>query len=504
MQINLGTDFRTKNPIILDTQKTINGHLQISGVTGMGKTHQIRRLVGGALRSAVQSRQPLRFHIFDPHGDMNMPHCSSIKFSEATQYGFNPLEINPDPDFGGVRRAIKKFIAALQKQKKLGSKQEAAVRYLLEDLYMQRGFHPDHPASWIPDDPYLVHERMTGKEDRVYLNVPFEHKDRFKMLTKPQDGKFIAGFDDDPGFKSWWVYEENYVGDLLMWEPKHIFKSFPTIVDLVKFVKLKMKAQLCGSNSAAMALLNDVSQASRIYYRRVEELAKLNKVMEESERAQLEGNLDKAKQNAVDAYSSFLNAVRTGREIDDVIRYNSEEVLNSVYERIQNLAASGIFNPEPPPFDTSLPIWRYDIKYLEVSVQRMLVDLVCTSIFDNAVQRGFQDDVVEVIMIDEGARYATDEEGNILQMISNEARKFGLGLWIASQTPAHFADDFLKSTGTILILGLSAADSRVAANKLGLTDSGLLEKIQPQKTALIQMKNKGELNSKFQLMELSS
>jgi DNA helicase HerA-like ATPase len=288
-----------------------------------------------------------------------------------------------------------------------------------------------------------------------------------------------------------------------MWEPKRIFKYFPVIEDLVRFTKLKIKAQICGTNSAAMTLLNDVSQASRMYYRRVEELAKLNMVLEESEKAKLEGNLDKARNDAVDAYTSFLNSIRTGREMEDTIRYNSMDVLTSVLERLQNLKSSGIFNPETPPFDQKLPIWRYDIKHLEISVQKMLVDLVCTKIFERAMQRGFQDDVIEVIVVDEGKRYATDEEGNILKLISNEARKFGLGLWIASQSPEHFDDDFLKSTGTIMVLGLSAADSRMAATKLGLTDPEMLNRIQPQKTALIQIKNIGELNSSFQLIELT-
>lgn len=504
MQIKTGTNFKTKSPVILDTQKAINAHIQISAVTGMGKTHQIRRLVTSMVKSASESKKPLRFHVFDPHGDMEMQWCSTVKFSEATQYGYNPLEINSNPDYGGVRRTIQKFIVALEKQKKLGSKQEAAMRYLLEDLFMQFGFNPDEPRTWIPDDPVMVHQKMAGKEHRVYLDVPFEHRERFKLLTKPKPGeKFISGFDDEAGFKSWWVDEEYYTGDLLMWEPKRLFKTFPIIEDIVRFTKLKIKAQICGTNSAAMTLLNDVSQAARIYYRRVEEMAKLNQVLEESEKSKLEGNLDKAKQDAVDAYGSFLNSIRSGREMEDTIRYNSMDVLTSVLERLQNLNSSGIFNPVIPPFDSKLPIWRYDIKHLEIPIQKILVDLVCTKIFERAMQRGFQDDVIEVIVVDEGKRYATDEEGNILKLISNEARKFGLGLWIASQSPVHFDDDFLKSTGTILILGLSAADSRMAATKLGLMEPEMLDCIQPQKTALIQIKNIGELNSNFQMIELN-
>ena len=504
MQVPIGTNSRTSQPVILDTQKAINGHVQIAGITGMGKTHQIRKLVEGLVKSAHAQQKPLRVHVFDPHGDLDMPWASEVRFSEATQYGYNPLEINPDPDYGGVRRAIQKFIAAVQKHKKLGTKQEAVMRYILEDLYASRGFKADNPATWIPDDPRVVREKMRGKEDRIYLDVSKEHRERFKLLTKGMvEGRYISGFDTDPDIMCWWVEKDHYYGDLLMWEPKAVFKTAPTLDDVVRFTERKLKAQFCGTNSAAMALLKDVNQAARVYHRRVEEMSKRGAALDDAERAELVGGMDKAKEKASQAYSSYLDAISTGRELDDLIRYTSTEVLTSVYERFQNLRAIGIYNPVPPPFDPNAPIWRYGIKPLEIPVQRMFVDMVCARIFERAMQRGMQQDVIEIIVADEGKRYATDEEGNILTVIANEARKFGLALWVASQTPAHFPDDFLKATGTIIVLGLSGADVGVAARKLGLDNADLLSSIVPQQTALVQIKNKGQLQDDFQMVRLA-
>lgn len=508
MQVHLGKHQKTGQPIDWDTLKAINGHIQIAGVTGMGKTHRIRALVAGLVQSASNLRQPLRIHVFDPHGDLDLPYSSEVKFSEATDYGYNPLEINPDPDYGGVRRAIQKFLAAIRKHKALGTKQEAVMRYLLEDLYAARGFKAEDPRTWIPDDPRVIREKMAGKEGRVYLDVAYEHRSRFKDLLKdPNSGRYRGGFDDfddDPVMKSkksWWVEEDYYDGDLLMWEPKSIFKTAPTMDDAVKFAERKLKAQLCGTNSAAMALLKDVNQAARAYHRKVEELSKRGAALSTEEIESLQSDLDKSKDKALDAYSSYLDAIRTGRELDDLIRYSSTDVLTSVYERLQNYRSIGIYNPVPPPFDPSKPVWRYGIKPLEIPVQRMFVDLVCSRIFERAMQRGVQPDVVEVIVADEGARYATDEPGNILNVISNEARKFGLALWVASQTPAHFPDDFLKATGTMIVLGLSSADTGLAARKLGI-DAGLLSRITPHQTALVQVKNKGQLQADFQMINL--
>lgn len=148
MQVIVGKDAKTGQPFLLDTTQAINAHLQIAGITGMGKTHRLIKLVKSFVESASNLRQPLRLHVFDPHGDIELPYSSEVIFSEATPYGYNPLEINPDPNYGGVRRAIQKFIAAIQKHKALGTKQEAVMRYLLEDLYAMRGFKADDPSSW--------------------------------------------------------------------------------------------------------------------------------------------------------------------------------------------------------------------------------------------------------------------------------------------------------------------------------------------------------------------
>lgn len=503
----MGRNAQSREVVSIGTQRAINGHLQITGVTGMGKTHMLIELLASAVESASDLRQPFRIHLFDPHGDIDTPHTSTVKFSEATGYGYNPLEVNPDPDYGGVRRSIQKFIAAVKKHKQLGTKQEAVMRYLLEDLYISRGFRPDNPATWVPDDSRLVEAVMgeRGRTQRLYLDVSYEHRERFKSLLR--ELRCPGGFDDFEDFPSlnlrgaWWIDRDRYEGDFLMWEPRHLFKTIPTLDDAVRFTESKLKAQYCGTNSAAIAHLKDVNTAARAYQRRIADAQKKSSSLEEAELAKLEADRDKAKERAVTAYQAYLDAITTGRELDEQIRYSSADVLQSVYERFQNLRAIGIYQPVPPPFDPHKPIWRYLIKPLEIPVQSMFVDMVCSRVFARALQRGVQRDVVELIVLDEGKRYITDDDNDVLNKISNEARKFGLGLWVATQTPAHLPDDFVKATGTIIVIGLANADTSLAARKLGI-DESLLRSITPQKTALVQIKNKGELAAKFQLVTL--
>jgi DNA helicase HerA-like ATPase len=504
MLIKLGRSQKTFEPIVLDTTKVVNPHLQATGFTGMGKTHLLQELVTSFVESAADLGQPVRVHVMDPHGDIELPYSSKVTFSEATGYGYNPLEINPDQDYGGVRRAIQKFIASVKKHLSLGIKQEAVMRYILEDLYAAHGFKADDPETWVPDDPRVVRDIMKGgsvnRERRVYLDVASEHLDRFKELLRSRNLSQYSGYDDfdrNPSMqqkRSWWIDRDHYEGDFLMWEPRNLFKTAPTLDDCVRFTERKLKAQFCGTNSAAIALLKDVNLASRGYHRKVSELAKRDAALGEEERAKLMEALDKAKEKASDAYNSYLDAIVSGRELDDLIRYNSQDVLTSVYERFQNLRAIGIYNPIAPPFDPHKPVWQYGIKPLEIPVQAMFVDMVSNRLFERALHRGVQPDVIELIVLDEAKRFTGESNEDIVMKIANEARKFGLGIWVFGQSPDHFPDDLIKATATIIVLGLAEADTKLAARKLGVDDA-MLASIVPQRTALIQVKNKVRISA---------
>ncbi|MES2879210.1 MAG: DUF87 domain-containing protein [Pseudomonadota bacterium] len=508
MRIVVGKSQRTGEPVILDTKRAINAHLQVSGITGMGKTHTLQELISAIVESAAEMGKPIRVHVFDAHGDIKLPFCSEVKFTEATQYGYNPLEINPHPDFGGVRRAIQKFMVAIKKLYSFGAKQEAVMRYLLEDLFVSRGFKADDPKTWIPDNPLLVRGIMESRGGRIYVDVSYEQRARFKELIMDSvSGRVFGGFDDFSDFASyqidgcWWVEKEMYEGDLLMWEPKNIFKVAPTIDDAVRFVERKLKGQFLGTNGAAVTLLGDVNRAARAFHRKVDEKSKRAGAATDEEIAKLEKDLKTAKEKLAQAFSSYMDAIQTGRELDDIIRYNSVDVLMAVYERWQNFKAKGIYSTEPPPFDGNVPIWKYGINTLEIPTQRLLVDLVGARVLERCMQRGLQEDVIEILAIDEAKRFLGDGGEDILSLCVNEGRKFGLGAWLFSQSPDHFPDDVIKGTGTIIVLGLAAADRKLSARKLGL-DERLLATVIPKRTALIQIKNSGVMAQEFEMVEL--
>ncbi|WP_148211283.1 DUF5710 domain-containing protein [Methylovorus glucosotrophus] len=485
------TQENKERQVVWDSESAINGHMLIAGDSGTGKTHRLRRLIEAMLRNGGSQ---VRFHIFDIHGDITISNESVVKFSETTDYGFNPLAINPDPDFGGVRKQIQRFITGINKtSRKLGPRQEAVLRYLLSDLYKAHKFMEDDPSTWCirPEDVQAV--SMVGKEGRIYLDVAFEEKDLAKSL----------GCQWDTELKAWWIHQGQHVGQLCQWPEKIWGKYQPTLLDAVRFARRKLEAIFIGANSVAVNYLSDVNSKASAYHRKVAEA--LRRGHEPEDKDKLLEQLATAQEKAISAYSQYLKSIQNGREMAEVLRYDSVEVLKSVYERLENLRAIGIFRSAVPPFDPNAAVWRYDIKYLAPDERLLFVFFKLEDLFNKAVQRGVvsnDNKIRDVILIDEAHNFFTDDEDNILNRIAKEARKFGIALICASQSPTHFSSDFLTNVALKIMLPLDLTYWEGTARKLNI-EKDQLKNLIPRETALVHIKESGRKSSKFRTIKLS-
>jgi DNA helicase HerA-like ATPase len=52
-----------------------------------------------------------------------------------------------------------------------------------------------------------------------------------------------------------------------------------------------------------------------------------------------------------------------------------------------------------------------------------------------------------VIFLDEAHKFFSKDDDDIINVMVREARKFGIGLWCASQNPTDFPDSFLTNVG---------------------------------------------------------
>jgi len=268
-----------------------------------------------------------------------------VLVSESTAYGHNPLAVSPDRDGGGVRRQIQSFIAALNRtSRQLGTRQEAVLRALLADLYAANGFYEDKSDSWRLDDGMA----------RKYP------------------------------------------------------KKYPTLLDAARFSAAKLRALYLGADAKAVAALEQVNAKARSIYARHKAMGQIRQTLgnAQADNPATDPELDKLKEAAIAAYAAAIQGIATGRELDDLIRYDSKDVLRSVVERLESLNALRLFRPDEPPFDPKIPVWRYDIRSLTSDEKKRFLIIPAGQIFRHAALRGVQDRVSELVVLDEAHRFS--------------------------------------------------------------------------------------------------
>lgn len=438
MKIQFGIDSafvkRGENvPVLWDSKRVINAHMLLVGKSGTGKTFTLKKIISQLLAS---SNSKIRMRVIDVHGDINIEGSSSVKFSESGIYGFNPLAINPDPDFGGVRKRIQSFISIINKtSRKLGTKQEPVLRNILLDLYAANGF-----------------------------------------------------YEKDP--KSWHIYDRN--GQRLMHNGRP--KKYPTLEDAYRYASFKHKAMFLGTSNKAVLNLEETNKKAKQLYLKQKNV---HKAATQEDVDKLKAEINVAGVAAIESFTNYIHSIENGMELTDLIKYDSIETIKSIVDRLDSLIATGIFKNQEPDFDPNATVWRYDIRTLtNLDEKKLFVYFLLEDIFLKRVEQGEQDDVVEMVFLDEANLFFSDEADNIINIISKEARKFGLGLCCASQSPTHFSEDFMSSVGTKIILGLDQMFWNGSVQKLKIEQQAL-EWIVPHQKMVVQINNKAELKNKF-------
>lgn len=485
MHLTLGTHYnhpsnpQSGQPFRWRPIDLINAHMVMFGDSGSGKTHSLRMLCQQMGETAGRGLQ--RIHILDSHEDIDVP-ASYVKFSQSTPYAFNPLEINPDPHFGGVRRSVANFLGMLQRSsRKLGTTQESVLRNLLLDVYQMRGFNPDNPATWTLEGGEGRPEGL--QEGRIYLDVPYEEKELAKDAAR-RDG---VSLQFDPAAKSWWT--SRHTDGLARWPEKSWGKQYPTIHDVISLAQLKLKQIFIGTDQKGLIALEAYCRAQAALNAKVKNTMRRS-ASEDEEVLQAERN--RAANKAKEAMLNFIDKVATGTELEDLIRYESAETLKSLLDRLDNLKATGVCRSVPPPYDPHELVWRYGLRAYGDDEKRMFVENLLDRIFQAAVARGEVDEITDVIIIDEAPKYMVDDTNHIICRIINEARKFGVALVLVAQSPHQFPEQILAGVGCKIILGLDPMYHRMAATKLAL-DQKFIEKIQPRKTIFVNQKFKGQV-----------
>ncbi len=436
--------FKQKNQsarILYQPESLINGHMLLCGMSGTGKSFQSARLLNSAAMGGAE------VDIFDVHEELDTtPGIVSCKYSQATGYGYNPLVINIEPHSGGVDVQVNALVKLVKEATpQFGAKQEAALRYLLIDIYAASGIRQKDAWTWKRDE-------MTEDVRENLINT------------------------------------KNFEG---------LRKYYPTLEDLKSYAKRKIISLTIGGDNPS---ITSFEQLRRMKAKLSGLQNKFSKSTDDAEIDRLTGQIEEHQSKCIDAYSNFIGQMKTGREIDDVMKYDSVDILSSVLQRLDTLIMSGgVFRSNPPPFGDAR-IRCHQIKSISDEQQVMFVKLRLAAIFERWKQVGPTQSGTEirhVIFLDEAHKYFSKERDNIINIIAKEGRKFGIALWCASQQPTEFPEAFLTNVGATVLLGIHSSFWKKTTQMLRVTEDQL-KFIRAKEVISIKLQRDGASDPPFQ------
>ncbi|MBU1723756.1 MAG: DUF853 family protein [Gammaproteobacteria bacterium] len=426
-------------PVNYEPEKLINAHLLVCGMSGTGKSFQSIRLLGSAAQAGVE------VDVFDVHDELaSIPGAAACRYSQATGYGYNPLELATDPHTGGPQRQADYLLGLVREvSPQLGVRQAMVLRNLIMDTYQLAAIYPDNPQSWQRDS-------ITEAERKQLVDA-----------------------------RNWAALKQYY----------------PTLDDLKSYGRRKLTALTLGGDNPCISALEQLTRQ----YKRLNTLqGKYTKASSDAELEKLGKQVASSKETCTSSYAAFIDAMHSGRELDDLLKYDSADTLASVLQRLELLNSPGIFRANPPPFGNS-KVRVHQLKSLTNEQQILLVKLRLHAIFERHKQVGPTKTGTElrhVLFLDEAHKFFSKDNDDIINVIAREARKFGIGLWCASQSPTDFPDSFLTNVGATLILGLHGSHWQMASSKLRISKE-TLKYIRPKQAIAVQLRREGQGDPPF-------
>lgn len=269
-------------------------------------------------------------------------------------------------------------------------------------------------------------------------------------------------------------------------------KQIPTLLGAMQFTKKKIKSLIVGSSGKVhSSLANLCGKYQALDKQFIKELADRDKDL-----------IQKYREECDSSYKSFIYSIETGRELEEFIKYDSLEVLKSVYKRLENLYKMGVFKETPPGFDKSKSVWNFDIFNVSKAGQGFIVELYLERIYAAVRQRGLSQETPHTFIIIDEAQMFVDLQDNqhIINVLFREARKFGVGMILASQNYAHFPEDVATLCAAKVVLGVDEKLYEKLGKMLGLK-AGRFHYIQLRRTGLVQFKRK-DVNADNRFMDV--
>lgn len=451
--------FQTQKSFCWNPDQETNPHLLIWGGSGAGKSRLLRKVIG-YLRD-----QGKHVHVLDVHGDLGCGGENQMIFGGRHQYhGINPFEFELSEN-GGPNMQAHEIVAMFRKSymSNMGPMQEMILRQLIMDTYRQRGIVDNDMSTW----------------PQSYEGLPslLDMKD---LIEHIEDA--IAS-----GFGSFSKVIRRNGSALREWQNK-LNRLITEIENL---------EQVSGASKEQKA--RDLIEKNTIEIEALQEdiRAKKDRLLcyfdEYLNHAFLDGSIPEYEKVVSDQDITDL-------DLSFYAKKNAQKVIESLSLYVTALVQHGVFCATPPPVKPGLN--RYDLSRLPDEAKVFFIDILVAKVFravrmrgeyrelpDNRRIRGEKVDTF--VVIDEAqsilpiSKNEKESPRQILNRVVGEARKFGLGLIIVSQSPTVFPAPMFTNIATKAGLKTEANDVPAAIRFLGVKDKNLFTHAQQDGVVLV-------------------
>lgn len=389
-----------------------NPHGAIIGSSGSGKTQTLK-----AIAYSILKRYDTKLVIIDFHGDQEIDGETCYRINMESPHGINPLVINLDREGGGPNLQAIQVSMLLKKVLNLGPNQQGMILEVIKKCYSDRGIEQDNYQSWTREPPNFddIEEELNRRaatkfedEDTEYLSKSIKLDELPK--GQPQASGIYFVFNSDRLI---------YIGS-----STNIHRRTTRYHHVITPLREK------GAN------LN-----FKYYYYSSDWLKLLT----------LENYL-------ITRFKPSLNELVLKKECKESAKLKLKLAATFQY---------GIFSRPQPDFN--LKHIRVDLSKLPPELASIAADSLANQLMNSHRLLGESLSKIPrtILFIDEAKEM---ESSKACDRITADGRKYGLGLWVATQRCQHLTPEVLSNTITKIVLPVDASEVNNTAKKFRFSD----------------------------------
>ncbi|MBP7526928.1 MAG: DUF853 family protein [Syntrophorhabdaceae bacterium] len=249
--------------------------------------------------------------------------------------------------------------------------------------------------------------------------------------------------------------------------------TYPDLGDLERFLYHKYKRLLIGGgNNGTMDKEMDVLNG----------LYREKKRLERLEKAGADRNGQKIDESIEKLTTKYREYLKKGLLNDsDFMTYSDPKGLIGLKNRVQQINNVGVFIKN----EFSLRNARINIKYIEDEQKKIVTCYILKRLVENFQKAGYAKAVRHYVIIDECSFFldiAKIEQQ--ITKITQECRKFGLGIILSTQNPTRFSENILLNTATKVVFMVEPVLYKGVSRTYGM-DETWLKSLEPRKSCML-------------------